>query len=58
MLSIIFIILGYPVFLHRHGFWKAWLIAGSGVFFIWVTYVIRAILWYSDGCDREPGSSE
>lgn len=45
VLSLIFIILGFPAFHRSHGLVVSILITFLGVGFIWVTYLIRAYFW-------------
>ena len=45
VLSLIFIILGFPAFRRSHGFAISILITFLGVGFIWLTYLIRAYFW-------------
>ena len=45
ILSLIFVVLGFPAFLRSHSFIVSTLITFLGVCFIWITYLIRAYMW-------------
>ena len=52
VLSLIFIILGFPAFRRSHGLAISILITFLGVGFIWITYVIRVYCW-SDSNEKK-----
>ncbi len=54
ILSLIFIVLGFPAFLRSHSIAVSILITVIGVSFIWITYLIRAYMW----SEKEPKKEE
>lgn len=53
VLSLIFILLGFPTFRRTHGIMQSVLITFLGVCFIWITYIIRAYLWSDKNGTKE-----
>jgi membrane-bound ClpP family serine protease len=53
VLSLIYIVLGFPAFLKSHSVAVSILLIVVGVFLIWITYLIRAYFWSDKEMNEE-----